>query len=338
MPRRPEPWYWQVRDGWYVQINRKQVLLAKGEANKTAAYEAFYKLMATEGHVTPAKDLTLGELVARFRSWSEGEHAASTRTWYDSHLNPLLSHKKIASRKADDITPADISGWIASRKLGQSTKRGAITAVKALYSFAEKNCRIRNDSIRHMERPPMRRRQAASDEQRRQIKEAVKDEAFSDFLTVITESGMRPGEAMALTADMVNLTEGIITFHGKTSTKTGKNRIVFMTDELKALIQRLMAAHPQGQLLLNTDGNPWTTNAVRCRFRRLRGRLGMKGIVCYSLRHAYLSDALEAGVPIAQVAELAGHSDTKMITEVYSHLQERTEHMRKAAEKAAKRD
>ena len=151
--RRPEPWYWMQRDGWYVQIAGKQKKLASGKGNKAAAYEAFHALMAGEGIGSPAKDLTLAELVARFRTWSAAEHAESTREWYESHLKPLLAYKKFASRKASELKPSDVSAWVASRKLGQSTKRGAITAVKSLYSFAEKNCGLKNDVIRHMERP-----------------------------------------------------------------------------------------------------------------------------------------------------------------------------------------
>ena len=128
--RRGEPWYWQVRDGWYVQVNGKQVKLAKGKENKGEAYEAFYKLMAAEGRMPPPKDLTLGELVAKFRVWSEGEHAANTRAWYEAQLKPLLAYRKLSARKAAELTPSDVSGCIAARKLGQSSKRGAITAVK----------------------------------------------------------------------------------------------------------------------------------------------------------------------------------------------------------------
>jgi integrase len=335
--RRGEPWYWRARDGWYVQVNRRQVKLSGVKENKAAAYEAFYKLMAAEGHAPPPKDLTLGELVARFRLWSEGEHAESTRVWYESHLKPLLAYKKFASRRVADITPSDISAWVASRKLGQSTKRGAITVVKSLYSFAEKNCRIKNDQIRHMERPPMKRRQAATEDQRKQIMDEVKDEEFQDFLTAVMESGCRPGEIMRMTGDMVNLEDGVATFHGKTSGETGKDRVVYLTESLRELLRKLIGRHGSDILFLNTEGNPWDRNAVRCRFRRLRAKLGIKGVVCYSLRHAYVTDALEAGVPIAQVAELAGHSDTKTVSATYSHLKERREHMRRQAEQATKK-
>ncbi len=335
--RRPEPWFWEARNGWYVQINRKQKLLAKGFENKESAYDVFYKLMAEDGQLPPSKNLTLAELIERFRKWSKDEHTASTQEWYNGHLDSLLDFRSYKKLQAAELKPSHVSAWVSSRKLGQSTRRGAITVVKSLYSFAEKNCSIRNDPIRHMPRPAMLRRSAATTEQRSRITEAVRDEAFASYLLVITESGCRPGEAMKLTADMVQLAEGVIVFSGKTTGVTGHDRIIYMTDRLQSLLAKLMIERPTGSLLLNTDGNPWNRNAVRCRFRRLRAKLNIKGVVAYSLRHAYVTDGLEAGVGIAQMAELAGHSDTKMISEVYSHLQERREHMREQAEKATKK-
>ena len=312
--RRPEPWYRETERRVVRPPRRQANMLVKGYENKDAAYEKFYELMAADGVLPPSKDMTLGELIAKFRKWSASEHVESTRVWYESHLKPLLAYKKFAELKASELTPSHVSAWVASRKLGQSTKRGAITAVKSVFSFAEKNCGVRNDVIRHMARPPMKRRQAATEDQRQAIMAEVKDEEFRDFLTAVMESGARPGEIMRLTAEMVSLEEGIATFHGKTTGETGKDRVIYLTDTLRELLRKLIERRKAGILFLNTEGKPWDRNAVRCRFRRLRAKLGMKGVVCYSLRHAYVTDALEAGVPIAQVAELAGHSDTKSVS------------------------
>jgi site-specific recombinase XerD len=52
------------------------------------------------------------------------------------------------------------------------------------------------------------------------------------------------------------------------------------------------------------------------------------------LRHAFVTDALERGVPIATLAQIVGHRDTKMIAQVYSHLHEKKKHLREAVKKA----
>jgi len=76
--------------------------------------------------------------------------------------------------------------------------------------------------------------------------------------------------------------------------------------------------------LRNSCGLPWTHNAIRIRFRNLRKKLGLpKGVVATAMRHTWVTDALEAGIPIATVSELAGHRSTRMVEQVYSKLSER---------------
>jgi integrase len=72
------------------------------------------------------------------------------------------------------------------------------------------------------------------------------------------------------------------------------------------LTQRLMRKHPEGPLFRSfRGGKPYTRQAVRCRFRRLRTRFPeLAKVVSYTLRHTFATDALAQSVPIATVAEL----------------------------------
>lgn len=65
----------------------------------------------------PPKDLTLGELVAKFRVWSKAKHADATQVFYDSHLTPFLAYRSFAKRKATELTPVEFEIWVASRRV-----------------------------------------------------------------------------------------------------------------------------------------------------------------------------------------------------------------------------
>ncbi len=54
----------------------------------------------------------------------------------------------------------------------------------------------------------------------------------------------------------------------------------------------------------------------------------------YALRHAFCTEALENGVDAVTVSVLMGHRDTTMISRGYSHVNQRHEHMRQAANRA----
>ena len=59
----------------------------------------------------------------------------------------------------------------------------------------------------------------------------------------------------------------------------------------------------------------------------------LKAMVAYALRHSFATDALAKQIPVVLVAELMGHKDTSMMS-VYSHISDRHDVLREAAEKA----
>jgi len=63
-----------------------------------------------------------------------------------------------------------------------------------------------------------------------------------------------------------------------------------LTPAMVTLCTRLAKEHAEGPLFCNTRGKPWSRNAVRIRFRRLREKFPqLKGVVCLLLA-AHLDD------------------------------------------------
>jgi integrase len=70
--------------------------------------------------------------------------------------------------------------------------------------------------------------------------------------------------------------------------------------------------------------------------QRLRKKLNLRNNLCaYELRHAFGTYGIVRGVDIATLAELMGHRDTTMISRVYGHLADQTDHLAAAVVKAA---
>ncbi len=103
------------------------------------------------------------------------------------------------------------------------------------------------------------------------------------------------------------------------------------------LTRRLMEKYPEGPLFRGPRSKRgFTRNGVRCRFRNLRAKLPhLAGVISYTMRHSFATQALVNGVGIAHVAELMGHVDTSMVSQHYAHLAGNVQHMREAALKAA---
>jgi integrase len=299
----PKPWFRASKNAWYVQIGKRQVCLGKDEAE---AHRRFYRLMAEEGLDQvrrPTAEIQVAVLCDLYLEHSKRHHAPATYSWYRIYLQDFCNRYGVLTVAA--LKPLHVTRWIEAHDWSQSTRRGAITIIKRVLSYALAEGYIREDPLRSLKKPPVeRRKKLLSAEEQQALFDATPDQPFRDFLTALQETGARPGEIAAVTAADVDLDEGlwVLQTH-KTRAKTGKARVIYLTTRMVELCRRLVDLHPTGPLFHNTDDTPWNRNAVRCRFRRLRKKLGLDaGVVAYAFRHSWTTDALEKGVPIATVA------------------------------------
>lgn len=69
----------------------------------------------------------------------------------------------------------------------------------------------------------------------------------------------------------------------------------------------------------NTKHQPWTKDAIGCRFKRIRKKLG-KSANAYAIRHSYATLALISGADSLTVSQLMGHCDVITLARHYQHL------------------
>lgn len=112
-------------------------------------------------------------------------------------------------------------------------------------------------------------------------------------------------------------------------------RVILLSPRVCRLLVRLYdrAVNRSGPIFRTARGRAWTSNALRCRFRRLRSRLSLRRdkrgeqIVPYTFRHSGATNAAAKGVRDRLLADVLGHIETKT-TARYCHLQ--LEHLRAA--------
>ena len=334
------PWFRESDSWWYVtrRVNGKriQIKLARGRQNKAAAYQRFHEVMLEAGVLDVPADVNFDGLAALFVLWTKANVGRDTAQWYLRFLRDFGRHYQ---GKVNALQSRHVESWLETKTWSQSTRRQAITCVKRVmhWGFNEGKLKEFPVGLRNLRRPRMTRREKLiTPGEHRRITENT-DEPFGQFLFALRETGARPIEVRTVTAEMVDFGNGIWVFHKhKTAKKTGKSRVVYLTPAMLQLTRELVERHPlgDGPLFRNSRGKPWTANAIRCRMRRLRKKLGLEdGTVAYSYRHTFVTDALTQ-LDADTVAELVGHVDTKMIHEHYSHLDQRVEYMRDVAIKA----
>jgi integrase len=102
----------------------------------------------------------------------------------------------------------------------------------------------------------------------------VRMRPFRDLLIASWESGCRPQESLVVESRHVDLANSRWVFPPDESKGELWPRIVYLTDKALEITTRLMKQHRQGPLFRNTNGKPWTTDAVNCCFTALRNRMG----------------------------------------------------------------
>jgi integrase len=331
--RRAEPWYWHERKGWYATVKGKRRPLLKARDEKTGKSEAWkvlIRILAEEDSsgVPKTDALDCQALIELFMRRVRRECKETTRQFYASHIEPFsgflgpLPCAELRPKHVNHFLDAEGEHW------SDSTRRGVITAIKAMSSWSTKQGYLSSDPLKGMSRPKMGRRESVDPRIAPLLLNSAGDEAFADLLIALFESGCRPGEVYKVTAEDCDLEAGTWRLHGKTTDRTGKDRVIYLTPRLVEITRRLAERNPRGPIFLNSEGNPWNRNAVRCRFLRRRDVLGP--IQAYGLRHLFGTDALTRHTP-GVVAALMGHSDLKMLVEHYGHVDERSELLRAAA-------
>jgi integrase len=171
------------------------------------------------------------------------------------------------------------------------------------------------------------------------------------FYRVLIETGMRKGEAAALTWDDVDLKAGTVTIDKTLDFSAGEEEDLFgdtktfnsgRTIKLSQSIIQDLKQHAKYQnqnklawkgsykhklnlVLCRDDGNFMPKSSLFNSFSRILKRAELPSMPIHSLRHTHAVLLLEAGNDMKYVQERLGHGSMKITADVYSHISKKIE-------------
>lgn len=329
--RQPKPYWKKSHQCWYANLNGRTVRLGKDEAE---AMQKYHELMAAGQAIR--LDTTVQALIGLFLEWTKQNRLEGTYGWYSWHLSSF-GHFIGPKLTLDKLKPFHVTRWIESEyKDGSDTyKHGAIRTVVRVCNWAVKQGYLLVSPVAGVERPtPRHRDRIVTDEEWQKLIAAVKDAQFRDVLMFIRLTGCRPQEVRSVEA-MYFVKTDPPHFLFPIDKSKGKKRCRYLPlpKAAEEIVRPLMLKHPDGPIFRNLRGNPWTKNAICCRFDRLDKKLGFR-ICLYSIRHTWATRALENGVDIATVAAIMGHKDATTLMRVYSHVGHNRQRLHEKAQEA----
>ncbi|HEY2411072.1 MAG TPA: site-specific integrase [Pirellulaceae bacterium] len=328
MARNPKPWWRKERNAWFVTINGTRHNLG---ADKKEAKDRFHELMANKAVIAPSD--TVWAVLDAFLEWTE-KHRPASYEWYRAALQRFKDG--VPNCRIVDLNAATVETWLGSHdEWGPTYKAGMVTAIRRAFNWANKKAGLTVNPVRGLDKPtPESRNRVLSAEEYAAILKLVKDQSFKDVLLIAWKTGARPQELTRIEKRHIQKNKTVV-FPKKEAKGKKRARVIFLDDECYAILARQAVKYPEGPLLRNTRGEPWTAMSIGCRFGRMKDTLGYRPVL-YWFRHSYIHHGLTKGkIDPVTMATLAGHADLTMIYKVYGHLLKDSDHMREAAIRAS---
>jgi integrase len=282
----------------------------------------------------PRGNLTVREAVDTYLKAGLARLGTRRREETPRFLYDLCRH--LGPRRLADCKPLDLELWLAAHPEWKSdwTKRNVLATVQRAFNWCMRMGAIPENPFRGVSHPAGEAGQPVEDHVFRRLLRNS-DPPFRRVLLFLRLTGARPGEmSSARWQDVDTERKVIVLAHHKTAHKIRKPRIIVLHPVVVRMIEWLRRHSCPGQerVVVNSLGNPWNHRSLACKFWRLRDKLRLPATVkLYGLRHGFATRAVRRGIGLKTVAELLGHTNTRM-TEHYTHIAGNVEHLLDAAQ------
>lgn len=186
-------------------------------------------------------------------------------------------------------------------------------------------------------------KRALTDDETKKLDEITLDAKTNFFVNLLRYTGMRKGEALAITKRDVDFNENQITvnktliFKGNTGeikpnpkTKAG-HRTIPILDPFRPILADYINLVNGEYLFTTQTGELMTDTAYRRMWQKFENAMGTKEITAHIFRHNFATILYNADVDVKAAQAIMGHSSITVMMDIYTHLDKK--HKNKAASK-----
>jgi len=275
-----------------------------------------------------ASELTTEQIRKWFRDLAAKPPRLRTRRSTDGSKAPKQRYREIGEDDAEE-----------AKRRRQASANRTLTTLKAALNYAWREKRIASDDAWRRVTPyenvdAARLQYLTVPEAQRLIN--ASDVEFRKLVQAALQTGCRYGELCRL--DVLDLDPKAGTLHIRQS-KSGKQRHIVLTEEGLELFKSLALGRGRGEPMLEktrvlewetVDGQRRPKKTIMVRWNKSHQTRPLAeackrakidpAIDFHSLRHTYASLHIMNGIPLFNVAQQLGHTDTRMVERHYGHL------------------
>ncbi len=288
--------------------------------------------------VAPLDRCSAGDaaLVDRFADalWMENGLSENTLAAYRRDLSGVAAWLAAQGVSLRDAGAAHLLSYLAGRyRQGRALRSNArlLSSLRRFYRYLVREGQREDDPTANIDAPKMDRPlpHALSEAEVESLLNApdvddvlgLRDRAMLELLYA---TGLRVSELVALSADRINLTQGVVRVIGKGD----KERLVPVGDEAVSWVRRylngaraaLLRGAASNRLFVSRKSAGMTRQAFWYRIRAYARHAAIRGHLSpHTLRHAFATHLVNHGADLRVVQMLLGHSDLST-TQIYTHV------------------
>lgn len=287
----------------------------------------------------------LTTLEAKAGAGSRSHNTVDNARWaVDKWIEPYLGSKRLR-----ELEPEDVEMMLA-KMVAAGRGRATVSRVRAYLgqalAVAERRNKVGRNVARISEMPetkaPTERRSLTPAEAKKVLKAARGDRLEALFVVALM-LGLRPGELTGLRWTDVDLTAGTLQVNASLKREKGELKlgdpktprsrrplklpkpvIVALKAHHKRQLEEKMAArkawHDDGFVFCTEVGTPIDPSNLRRETKALTEKAKVPSVSPNELgRHSAASLLYDAGVPLETIADILGHTSTRMLERHYKH-------------------
>lgn len=319
------------RPGWYLRFRRngRTVIRYAGATRRTAeAFSARLHSSLEQEELLGRKAIpavTLAEIEKAFFAHIAARHAA-TNVPVEKQRFRILSELfgKIPLRDIDRGAVEDaLTRLRVENGIKPATCNRYASLLSIVFKFAIDRSYARDNPARGIrrEREELRPVPFVSEQDVVRLIAAARDTETEAYLRVVSDTGLRRSEALALQWQDVDLGRQLLVVK---KSKTREPREVPLTSACAAALREQAAR--AGVLPLHGRGPVWArlagqrADTLSKRFKRIATQAKLPDLRLHDLRHGFACRLREAGVPIQVIASLCGHKSLATTMRYSRHM------------------
>jgi integrase len=344
--KRGENWIgmWRIdvtqSDGTFKREQRSKTFVGMSERAARAAFQPILDAVNKAGGAVapvPKGAATLNSLITEWREQVAKDLKPSTQKATESHLRCHII-PSLGDCVFPELTAKRLQGFVTGLSNGTRTRK-TIENVLLTLSSVLSTARTWGYDIPKVSLSALSLPQATPhevhcftlDEMRRIVRTA--DEPISTICFILSATGMRIGEVLALRRQDLDFQRRLVKIRGSVyggeigtpKSKASAADLPMPTALQVRLLNYLGSAHYKenalGLLFVNRRGRPYSANKLReKKLQPLLAELGIKRAGFHSFRHAVASELMDAGAPISVVQAQMRHSDPRITLGIYGHV------------------